>query len=92
VLLAQSVAEPNSTPEVLRSLGSASRFRAPGVGQAAPVVLAGSAEKSVLPLRMRSRDPRVQMPPLGTEIADSEAQALIERWINQSLQSPKERK
>jgi hypothetical protein len=92
VLLAQSVAEPNSTPVVLRSLGSASRFRAPGVGQAAPVVLAGSAEKSVLPLRMRSRDPRVQMPPLGTEIADSEAQALIERWINQSLQSPKERK
>ena len=92
VLLAQSVVEPNSTADVLRSLGSASRFRAPGVQHAAPVVVAGSAEKSVLPLRMRSRDPRVQMPPLGTDIADSEALALIERWIDHSLQSPKERK
>jgi hypothetical protein len=92
VLLAQSVVDPNSTPEVLRSLGSASRFRAPGVQHAAQIVVLGSAEKSVLPLRMRSRDSRVQMPPLGTDIADSEALALIERWIDHSLQSTKERK
>ncbi len=92
VLLAQSVVDPNSTPEVLRSLGSASRFRITGVQHAAHVVVPGSAEKSVLPLRMRSRDPRVQMPPLGTDIADSEALALIERWIDHSLQSTKERK
>ena len=41
------------------------------------------AQASVLPLRMRSRDPRVQMPPLGTSVPDTEAIALIERWINE---------
>jgi hypothetical protein len=45
----------------------------------------------VLLLRMRSRDPRVQMPPLGTESPDHEALALIERWIN-TLQPSKEPK
>ena len=90
VLLAQSAAEPNSAADVLRSLGSASRFRTAGVSNAAHIVVPGSSRSSVLSLRMRSRDPRVQMPPLGTDIADSEALALIERWIDHSLQSPKE--
>jgi len=92
VLLAQSVVEPNSSADVLRSLGRASRFRTPGVKHAPQAVVPGSAQTSVLPLRMRSRDPRVQMPPLGTDIADSEALALIERWIDHSLPSTKERK
>ena len=92
VLLAQSVVEANSSADVLRSLGSASRFRTPGVQHAARVVVPGSAQTSVLSLRMRSRDPRVQMPPLGTDLADSEALALIERWIDHSLPSPKEGK
>jgi len=90
VLLTQSAVEPNSAADVLRSLGAASRFRAPGVATAAHIVVPGSSQSSVLPFRMRSRDPRVQMPPLGTDIADSEALALIERWIDHSLQSPKE--
>jgi hypothetical protein len=40
---------------------------------------------------MRSRDPRLQMPPLGTTMPDSEALALIERWINQDLDTTKEK-
>jgi hypothetical protein len=34
---------------------------------------------------MRSRNPRVQMPPLASDLPDSEALALIERWIDISL-------
>jgi hypothetical protein len=91
VLLAQSVAEPDSGAAVVRSLlGAASRFRPADVQHATQLVVPGAASASVLPLRMRSRDPRVQMPPLGTEIPDSEALALIERWIDRSLQRHKE--
>jgi len=48
-------------------------------------VVRGRADASVLALRMRSRDPLIQMPPLGTHLADTEAITLIERWINQDL-------
>jgi hypothetical protein len=87
VVLAQSAADPHSTTAVLRSLvGVASRFRPAGMREAPQLVAPGAAHASVLALRMRSRDARVQMPPLGSEIPDSEALALIERWIDISLQ------
>jgi hypothetical protein len=92
VLLAQSVAEPNSALDVLRSLVSTrSRFRPAGARQDPQIVVPGASHASVLPLRMRSRDPRVQMPPLGTELPDSEALKLVERWID-NLQPPQEPK
>ena len=87
VVLAQRTAEPNSAAAVVRSLiGAPSRFRPAGTKQTAQLVAPGAAHASVLTLRMRSRDPRVQMPPLGTAVPDSEAMALIERWIDISLQ------
>lgn len=92
IVLAQSVAEPSSAAAVLRSLVSTSRFRPAGMPKDAQIVAPGASHASVLPLRMRSRDPRVQMPPLGTEIPDSEALALIERWIDRNLQPTKEAK
>lgn len=46
-------------------------------------VAPGLASRSVLALRMRSRNPVVQMPPLGTRTADTNAVVLIERWINE---------
>jgi hypothetical protein len=60
------------------------------VQHAAQVVAPGASQKSVLVLRMRSRDSRIQMPPLGTDMPDSEALALIERWIDRNLQKPEE--
>jgi hypothetical protein len=76
----------------VRSLvGAASRFRPAGARHAAQLVTPGASHASVLTLRMRSRDPRVQMPPLGSDVPDSEALALIERWIDSSLQ-PREMK
>lgn len=46
-------------------------------------VVAGNAPASVLALRMRSRDPHLQMPPLGTRLVDRDGLALVEAWINQ---------
>jgi hypothetical protein len=86
ILLAQSVAEPNSAAVLQSLLGASSRFRPAGAQHAAQLVVPGVSSASVLPMRMRSRDPRVQMPPLGTDTPDSEALALIERWIDRSLQ------
>ena len=93
LLLAQYTNDPDSAGAVLRSLvGASSRFRPAAAQRAAIIVVPGASHSSVLPLRMRSRDPRVQMPPLGTDVPDSEALALIERWIDHSLQSHKEAK
>jgi hypothetical protein len=81
-MLAQTVKDrAGGAAEVLKTLiGSASRFRS----DARPVV-AGNAEASLLVSRMRSRDPRVQMPPIGTRLPDEKALALIARWINEDL-------
>lgn len=89
VLLAQDVAAPDGARRVLRSLvGVASRFQPSETSGEAKLVVPGDAADSVLANRMRSRDPRVQMPPLGTAAPDSEGLALIERWIDLDL--PKE--
>ncbi len=77
----------DSADAVRRSLiDVASRFRPHGGAQApSRIVVPGRSDASVLALRMRSRDPRVQMPPLGTALPDEQAVALIERWIDQDL-------
>jgi len=88
ILLAQDVTDPESTTRILRSLVNVtSRFRGPGTTDPATVVVPGHADQSVLVTRMRSRDPRAQMPPLGTAIPDRDSLELVERWINQSLVS-----
>lgn len=72
-----------SRAEVLAStLGAPARFRTPGVGDAHdPVIAPGDPARSLLVQRMASRDPRLQMPPLGTSIADDAGLALVRRWI-----------
>ena len=71
-----------SVEQVLRSaIGAASRFRAPGLPAGAHLVEPGRPDASVLAARMRSRNPNMQMPPLGTHLPDDEGLALIERWI-----------
>jgi hypothetical protein len=85
VRLAQLI-EPPSVGAVLSSLlGTLGRFRLTGAAGPKPVIEPGDADGSLLPTRMRSRDPRLQMPPLGTAIPDTEALALIERWIDHDL-------
>ncbi|MEO6410042.1 MAG: hypothetical protein ABIO45_14990 [Burkholderiaceae bacterium] len=90
--LAQSVADPGgSRAAALRTtVQAASRYQPPGPQEYPSVVAAGHAEASVLALRMASRDPQVQMPPLGTRIPDVQGLALVRRWIDHHLSQPKE--
>lgn len=74
----------------LRALLDATpRSRMPGAA-GSRLLLPGDAAGSLLLLRMRSRDPRTQMPPLGTSTPDAAALALIERWVNHDLPDLKE--
>lgn len=85
LLLKQYVARVASAEAVRRSIfGAASRFRAHGTRD--------SERAEIIALRMRSRDPRVQMPPLGTQTPDSLSLSLIERWISRDLKTAMETK
>jgi hypothetical protein len=77
--LAQRVARQAPPGAALRSLASVpSQFRMPGgTARIAP----GRPDASIVALRMNSREPLLQMPPLGTSVVDAEAMALISRWI-----------
>lgn len=81
--LAQRVAAPPEARDaVQRSIvGVPSQFRARGLPRDADRVEPGHLDASVLALRMGSRDPLQQMPPLGTQAVDAEALGLIARWI-----------
>lgn len=74
---------------IARLLEGTSRYRPRGASDARYVV-PGGAQAGTLLARMRSRDPRIQMPPLGSVQPDHEALALFERWINEDLNMPRE--
>lgn len=89
--LAQSVSDPAAS----RNAALRSALEAPSRWQPAPaaeahILVPGRPEASVLAQRMQSRQPRVQMPPLGTELTDPEGLALVHRWITQDLTPRKE--
>lgn len=87
LVLAQSVAPGASAQAVAAALvGMPARYRLPpATGAASAVVQPGRPDASMLVLRMRSRDPWIQMPPLGSHQPDAEGLALIERWITHDL-------
>jgi hypothetical protein len=88
--LALDPADPDMADSAVRRLvGSESRYRAQDAADAR-VVVPGNAAAGTLLARMRSRDPRIQMPPLGSAIPDRDAIALLERWINEELGDLKE--
>jgi mono/diheme cytochrome c family protein len=71
------------------ALGRPSRFRFQDARHDADLrLVAGDPERSVLALRLGSRRPAAQMPPLGTRAVDAEAVALIEAWIREDLAVP----
>ena len=84
LMLAQVAIDPESAQRVLRSMIKApARFQGHGLSNDAPLIAPGHPQASVLVSRMRSRNPSTQMPPIGTQAPDSEALALIERWITE---------
>jgi hypothetical protein len=89
--LQQRVADAEAAAAaVLRSvLHAPSRWRLPGAPDL-PVIAPGDPQRSVLALRMKSRDPRRQMPPLGTHEPDAEGSALVDAWITHPPSPSKE--
>lgn len=69
-----------------------SRFRGHGLSGDASLVAPGRPDASVLIARMRSRNPQTRMAPLGTQMLDTEALALLERWIAEKSPTPQELK
>lgn len=85
--LAHDTSGATDAPEPARATtaNAPSRFLVPGVSAGtSSVVVPGSAERSALFYRMRSRRPVSQMPPLGTVVADEEALKLVRAWIDGS--------
>lgn len=68
---------------VARSLvGRPSKWQVPGLTDGETVLVhPGSPEASAMLVRMRSRAPSSQMPPLGTVVRDEQAVEAITRWI-----------
>ena len=68
-------------PAVLTTIGRPSTF-VPGSWEApAERVRRGDPDRSVLVARLASRNPVLQMPPVGSRVVDEAALALIRKWI-----------
>lgn len=74
-------------PACESAIGVPSRYRPQGRGDCARIE-PGAPEASALAIRMGSRHPLTQMPPLGTRIVDEEALALVVAWIREDLAPP----
>lgn len=67
-----------------------SRWQVPGLPAGDSVLLrAGKPAESAMFVRMRSRSPSSQMPPLGSVLRDTEALDEMERWITVTLARPR---
>jgi len=68
--------------EVARQMiGQPSRWQAPGRQEGTLLIDPASPDSSAIILRMSSRRPSSQMPPLGTVLQDRQAIDAIRRWI-----------
>ncbi len=70
---------------LLTAVGRPSHFKMPDADDIVERVCAGRPEKSVVLARMSSRNPLLQMPPLGSRVVDEEAVALVRRWIAEDV-------
>jgi hypothetical protein len=70
---------------LLTALGRPSRFKLSASPETVERICAGQPDKSMVVARMESRNPLVQMPPLGTRLVDTDAVQLIRRWIAEDL-------
>lgn len=68
-------------PALATTIGQISKYVPPAWDAPGERVRAGEPARSVLVVRMASRNPALQMPPLGTRVVDEDAVDLIRRWI-----------
>jgi hypothetical protein len=69
------------------ALARESLYHCDRAGPGALRVQPGASQRSVLVGRLSSRNPAVQMPPLGTSVVDADAVSLVGAWIDQDLAS-----
>ncbi len=77
-------AAPAPAPALATTLDVKSQCKA-ACGEGAVRVAAGDPDRSVLARRLATRDPLLQMPPLGTRVVDEQARELITAWIREEL-------
>jgi hypothetical protein len=65
------------------AFGKRSHFSIPGERESL-LITPGQPSKSAIAFRMGSRNPVLQMPPLGTHLVDEAGRQLIERWISEN--------
>jgi hypothetical protein len=83
--------ERSTEPGVATSLLRASSFHIPGQPPSQSARLSpGAPEQSAILVRMRTRQPAAQMPPLATRAVDTEAVRLVERWIQELSTRPEQ--
>lgn len=71
-----------------RMMGQPTRWQAPGRTDGTMLIDPSSPDQSALLLRMRSRKPSSQMPPLGTVVQDQQAITAIGQWISEVVRQP----
>lgn len=82
------VARPErEAPAVRTTVEQVSTFK-PASWPAAERVCVANPDESVLVARMASRNPVLQMPPVGTRVVDDAAVALIRKWISEDTMAP----
>jgi len=75
---------------VLETLLGRSHFHLPGAaGPESRRLTPGAPDKSAILVRMLSREPATQMPPIATRVVDREAAMRIERWIDEWVPDPR---
>lgn len=78
-------------PALTSTIGQPIKKPAPGQGPDAVLrIEPRHPDRSGLTQRMGSRYPALQMPPLGTELVDTEAVSVIHRWITETDELRKE--
>ena len=70
-------------PAVRTTIGKQGDWRLPGEERDAVRVVPGVPERSSVFVRMASREPLVQMPPLATQRVDREGVAAVSAWIRE---------
>jgi hypothetical protein len=80
-------ADGEAPPALQTAVGKPSHFKVSSDPDIVERVCAGHPEKSMVVARMASRYPLLQMPPLGSQLVDEEAVALIKRWISEDIVS-----
>jgi hypothetical protein len=79
----------DAPPAIATTFGRPITERAPGQSaDAVKRIDRDHPERSALAQRIASRYPPLQMPPLGTELVDHDAVALVRRWLSEVTNPP----